>query len=387
MATEFTAEVTEVQALADGKHFGLVLPATLFYPTSGGQGNDTGIIGSARVVDVFIKGEEIVHVLDRALEPGSYPAKIDWERRFGHMQHHSGQHIFSAVFWQELGLETLSSHISIKAPSTIDFNINALSDEELIRVEKVANQIIFANYAMKSYVVENNDSVPFRRPPKVSGNIRVVEIDGYDYSACGGTHTPQTGMVGMLKIIRTERINQKTRVHFVAGWETLAFLRKVQSEASETSALLDTGSEDMAEAVKRLKAQLKETERELKSLRQMKLEIEAEKMAQFAESIGEKWLATSLFENRDAGEMRILAMKLRVYPGMVAVLASFDGEKLSLVTACADDIELDANVLLQDHLAPINGRGGGDKSIAQGGGTANNVDELFKHTAEMVRNS
>ena len=194
-------------------------------------------------------------------------------------------------------------------------------------------------------------------------------------------------MVGMLKSVRTERVHKMLRIHFVAGWQTLNFFRLTQNAAQETALLVDVGVVDMAEAVTRLQSQLKEAESELKQLRQMKMDAEVENLAQFAERVDDKWLATKLFEDRDAGELRMLAMKLRLYPKMVALLASFDGKKLSLVTACADDTDLNASELLRDHLAPFGGRGGGDLTIAQGGGSAENVDELFKHTREMVRNS
>lgn len=386
MQTEFTAEVTET--LRNERGFGVILPETLFYPTSGGQAYDTGVIGTANVKDVVIDDDErIIHYLDKEIAIGTYPAKIDWERRFANMQHHTGQHIFSAAFWQELRLETVSSHISGETPSTIDFNVDALTPEQIARVEDVANAVVFENRTVKTYFVSGKSEVPFRRPPKVDGEIRVIEIESFDYSACGGTHCPQTGMVGMLKIVRRERMHKMLRIHFVAGWQALNFLRTTQNAAQETAFLLDVGVVDMTEAVTRLQMQVKEAENELKALRQMRLDTEAETIAQFAEPMNEKWLATKLFENRDAAELRILAAKLRLYPKMVALLASFDGNKLSLVVACADDTELSANELLKNHLKPFNGRGGGDKLIAQGGGTTENVDALFKYTKEMVRNA
>ena len=382
MQTEFTAEIVGIRR--DERGFGVILPFTFFYPTGGGQSNDTGTIGAARVVDVFFDGDEIVHLLDREIKLGKHPAKVDWDRRLANMQHHSGQHILSAVFWKELGLETLSSHISGEAPSTIDFDKDSLSAKEIERVEEVANQIVFENSEMKAYFVENKDSVDFRRPPKVDGEIRVIEIEGYDYSACGGTHVPQTGMVGMLKITRTERINKKIRIHFVAGWQTLAFLSKVQSAAQETAAFLATGVSDLPESVEKLSAQLKSAQQKLKSLHEFKLEAEAEKMVQHAEKVEGKWLITKLFENRPPAELRLLGLKLRAYPDVVAVLGSFDGKKLSLVTACANETGVSANDLLKKHLAPFNARGGGDASIAQGGGTAEDVSGLFEKSIEFM---
>lgn len=368
LATEFTAEVTETRTLADGR-FGVILPATFFYPTSGGQEYDTGTIGLAHVVDVFADADEIVHVLDREIAVGTYPAKIDWERRFRHTQHHTGQHIFSAAFVAAFGAATLSSHISGEAPSTIDFDVNTLSADDIARVEQFANQAVFENRAVTTYDVDDAESVPFRRPPKVSGRIRVVEVDGFDYSACGGTHCLHTGMVGLLKIVRTERINHKIRIHFVAGWQALEFLQQVQRISQTVAAELDTGVEGLSEALSHLQGQLKEAQAELTPLRKLAMDVEVEKMVQLAEKVDDAtWLVAQTFENRSPAELRTLALRLRDYPGMVAVLVSFDGEKLSLVASCAADTGLSANDLLQKHLTPFKGRGGGDKSIAQGGG-------------------
>jgi len=386
LTMEFTAEVTETRALSDGR-FGAILPSTYFYPTSGGQSHDTGTIGTAHVVDVFIETDEILHVLDREIQPGSYPAKIDQERRFRHMQHHTGQHILSAAFATELGFETLSSHISGDTPSSIDFDAKTLSADDLARMEKLANQIIFENREVKTYFVEDIASVPFRRPPKVSGSIRVVEVDGFDYSACGGTHFPQTGMVGMVKIVKTERVNHQARIYFVAGWQALEFFQQVQSISQSVAAELDTGVEGLPEALSHLQGQLKEAQSELKPLREIAMNVEIEKVVQLAEKVGENWLVTKSFENRSPAELRTLAIQFRNYPNMVALLASFDGEKLSLVISCAADTGLNANELLQKHLAPYQGRGGGDSTIAQGGGVAENIEAIFNHTVEIIRNA
>ena len=385
MTMEFTAEVVETLTLTDDR-FGAILPSTFFYPTGGGQSHDTGTIGLARVVDVYIETDKIVHVLDREVNPGSYPARIDDERRFRHMQHHTGQHILSAAFATELGFETLSSHISGETPSSIDFDAETLSSDDISRMEKLANKIIFENRAVKTYFVENLDSVPFRRPPKVSGSIRVVEVEGFDYSACGGTHFPQTGMVGLVKIVKTERINHKARIYFVAGWQALEFFQQVQSISQSVAARLDTGVEGLPEALSHVQDQLKEAQTELKPLREIAMNIEIEKMVQLAEKINENWLVTKIYENRSPADLRTQAIQLRNYPSMVALLASLEDEKLSLVISCAPDTGLSANDLLQKHLAPYQGRGGGDSTIAQGGGVAKNIDGIFNHSIEIIRN-
>jgi alanyl-tRNA synthetase len=384
---EFSAQVTESRPL-DGGRFGVVLPRTYFYPTSGGQEHDTGSIGDARVMDVQKDGDTIVHILDRELAPASYPARIDRERRFRHMQHHSAQHILSASFLEVAGIDSLSANINGDTPSTIDLEVGAVDEETLRRAEEFANGIFFEDRPVKTFYVTDADvpNLPFRKPPKVSGRIRVVEVDGFDLTPCGGTHVTQTGMIGMLKIVRTERVKQKLRIHFVAGLQALEFFQQVQTSAQGAALLLDTGVDDLVASVEKMQAQSKQAQSELDSLRGIVLGVEADKLSADAEAVGELRLVTALFENRPASELRSLANKLRNEPGMVVVLATFDGSKLSMVAACADGTNVDARTLLNNHLAPIGGSGGGSLTLAQGGGATNKsaLEVLFNQTKNYL---
>lgn len=229
LCLEFQAEVTEVFTGEEGK-VSVILPRTYFYPTSGGQDHDTGKIGDAKVLDVYKgSGNNIIHVLDREILPGAYPASIDYDRRRQNMQSHTAQHILSRAFELELKLETLSANIKFENPSTIDLDTDRLQDSNSDQVEKLANSLIFENRLVKSYYIQDKDipKIPFRRPPKVAGNIRVVEVDGFDYSACGGTHCPQTGMIGLIKILKLETQNHKLRVHFVTGNQAYDFFQSI----------------------------------------------------------------------------------------------------------------------------------------------------------------
>jgi len=387
LTLEFTAQVTECRSL-DGGRFGLVLPRTYFYPTSGGQEHDTGFIGEVPILDVYKDNGEIVHVTEKALAPGEYPARIDRERRIRAMQHHTGQHILSATFLEVAGIDSISANINGDTPSTIDLAVDQVESETLKRVEDFANGILFENRLVKSYYLNDDEvgNVPFRKPPKVSGRIRVVEVDGFDYTPCGGTHCPQAGMIGLLKIVKTERVKQKVRIHFVAGYQALGYFQQLHSSAQEAALLLDSSLEGMPSAVERLRANLKNAQSELDSLRGVVLAVEAEKLNSAAEPIGKVRLVTALFENRPASELQTLAAKLRREPDLVAVLASYNGTKLSVVAACGEATGLNARELLQKHLAPFNGRGGGDDSLSQGGGAANNSipEILFKQTKNYL---
>ncbi len=379
----FTARVTESRPLNEGR-FGLILPRTFFYPTSGGQEHDTGTIGAARVVDVYKENGDIIHVTDTSLELGEYPARIDRERRIRAMQHHTGQLILSASFLEVAEIESISANINGDSPSTIDLEVSEVAPEILREAEEFANSILFENRPVKSYYVTDADvgSIPFRKPPKVSGRIRVVEVDGFDYTPCGGTHCPNTGMVGLLKIVRCERVNQKLRVHFVAGYQALDYFNTYQDTAQQVAALLETGLDGIPTTLERKLDQFKAAQIELETLRSGLLAAEADQLAASAQTVGSLRLVTALFRNRLATDLRQLAMKLRELPGMVALLATSDGQKLSLVVACAADTGMDARDLLKEHLAPFNGRGGGDASLAQGGGTASTDAEtgLFRDT-------
>ena len=384
---EFTAQVTESRPL-DGGRFGLVMPRTYFYPTSGGQEHDTGSIGEALVLDVYKDNGDILHVVDKSLVPGEYPARIDRMRRTRAMQHHTAQHILSASFLEVADIDSISANINGETPSTIDLEVVEVDDETLHRAEEFANRIFFESRVVKTYHVsqEEIDTIPVRKPPKVSGSIRVVEVDGFDYTPCGGTHVTQTGMVGMLKIVKTERVHQKLRIHFVAGYQALEYFGQVQAVAQGTAQLLDGSLEDVLPAIEKMQVQLKKNQNELESLRGVVLGVEAEKLAAAAEMVGDLRLITALFENRPASELRSLANKLRDEPGMVAVLASFDGAKLSMVAASADDAKVDARTLLDNHLAPIGGKGGGSPTLAQGGGAANKsaLEILFSNTKNYL---
>ncbi len=384
---EFTAQVTEARPL-DGGRFGLVMPRTYFYPTSGGQEHDTGFIGEARVLDVYKDNGDIIHVIDKDLVPGDYPARIDRERRIRAMQHHTAQHILSASFLKVADINSLSANINGDSPSTIDLEVGEVAPEILHRAEELANNIFFENRLVKTYNVTQDeiDRLPVRKPPKVSGMIRVVEVDGFDYTPCGGTHCPNTGMVGLLKIVKTERVNQKLRVHFVAGQQALEFFQQVQDAVQGAALLLDSGLEGVPNGVERLQSQLKQAQHELDGLRGVVLTVEAEKLSAAAEPVENVRLVTALFENRPAVELRSLADKLRREPNLVTVLASFDGSKLSVVAACGQESGVNARDLLQNHLAPFDGHGGGNAGLAQGGGPANRsvLEVLFKQTKNYL---
>lgn len=221
--------------LAVSEHEGrpaLLLDQSYFYPTSGGQAHDLGIINQWPVVDVVV-GEDgqVYHILaalpeDLSAEgalPKAVQGTINWSRRYEHMQQHSGQHLLSQLFYRLLGMETVSVHFG-EDESTLDLDAATVTPEQLAQVEQAANDMIYSALPIRSYFVNEAElaRVPLRRPPKVKGEIRIVEIQETDYSACGGTHVRTTAEIGPIKLVRQERRRGQTRVTFLCGKRALA---------------------------------------------------------------------------------------------------------------------------------------------------------------------
>lgn len=390
IALEFETEIQERLELTEGR-LGVILTRTYFYPTGGGQEHDTGTLGSARVVDVFKSkdGESVIHVLDGEPGEGMMLASIDSERRTRHMQHHTAQHLLSSCFQQVFDLETLSSGINGYDPTTIDLPDTELSRPDLDRIEKMANQIVYENRVVKSYLVssEKIDTVPLRRASKVDGDIRIVEIDSFDYSACGATHCPHTGMIGAIKIIRTERINQKTRVHFVAGIQAMDYYDLYQKIGTTLAADLSAHPQDVIDLVRKQADQLHTAEKDLRQIKQAYSVFEAQDMLARAETVDGIKVIFKAFENRAAIEIRALGNEFKEQEEVVSLLATFDGKKLVLVVTCGMETNLSARELLNRQLSIVSGRGGGDDQIAQGGGTVTTkeFESFFNNSRNLIR--
>jgi alanyl-tRNA synthetase len=385
----FEVIVISKEMLSDG-NVAVMLESSYFYPTSGGQAHDTGTIGSAQVLDVFKNesGSTVIHILDSDIPLGPSLARIDPDRRMRHMQHHSGQHLLSQCCHRLLDLETLSAHIGGQTPSHIDLPDVPISPIELKEVETLANKIIYENRVIKNYIVasENIHNLPLRRPPKVSGAVRVIEIDGFDYSACGGTHCLQTGTIGILKILKLERQNHKARVYFSVGHHALDIFYKDHEIVTQLANQLSVHTEDVIDTVQHQTEQLKSTKNSLQKLQRDLIIFEARELAVQAKTIAAQHIVLRLFKSRPIGELRILAGELKEMSHLIALLATHDGSKISMLATCAADTNISAQKLLNDHLSIIGGRGGGDDQIAQGGGMANDEQaaDIFAEAQTII---
>lgn len=352
----------------------LVLDATYFYPTSGGQAHDTGTLDGRPVLDVVAGPEgDVLHVLDGpapALPPGTTLfGVIDWPRRYDHMQQHSGQHLLSQVFWQQLGAETVSVHFGA-TESTLDLAVESVTPEALAGAEEQANGLVYANLAILTYFVDQATlpKVPLRRPPKMSGDVRIVEIDGFDYSACGGTHVRRTGEIGPIKLIRQERSKGNVRVSFLCGWRALHDYAAKDDLLSQAATLYSTDIAQVPDLIRRDQEQNKQLQRRVDQLLEELAAFQAVDLYAAAQEMGGCRPVVQSFPDRDVNGIKLLATQLQERQDAVALLAATAGDKLSLVFARGAGVDVNMGDLLRETMQAFGGGGGGRPEVAQGGG-------------------
>lgn len=250
---EFEAEVRSCVPAADGR-FLVTLSRTAFYPEGGGQPYDTGMLGNARVLEVHEKGEEILHTTDAPLTPGTTArGSIDWDRRFRHMQNHSGEHILSGLIHRRFGYDNVGFHMGSDAV-TVDFN-GVITAEQLLEVEAEANRLVFEDVpVLDTYPTpEELKALDYRSKKELTGKVRIVTIPGGDVCACCGTHVKTAGAIGIIKT--TGMINYKggVRITMLCGKDALEDYEKRICQVADISHLLSAKAEAVTDAVARLK--------------------------------------------------------------------------------------------------------------------------------------
>jgi alanyl-tRNA synthetase len=399
--TQFTAQV--IEQLTWNNYPSAVLDRTAFYPASGGQPADQGSLGSAEVLDVVEREAdgEIVHVLSDRVAGGELHGKVNWQRRFDHMQQHTGQHILSAAFQQELGADTVGFHLGEGHPeehnrrtasSTIDVDIAGLDMEDVTSVERLANRVIWEDRQVTFSFVDARElsGLSVKRPVDVKGPIRLVEIPGspggveprFDLNPCGGTHVARTGEIGLIKIVGLEHRGDKTRVEFVCGERAL---RDYEAKNGMTTALsnsLTVGYWELEDAVERLQEenrQLRHTEREL---RHRLLDMETSQLLGTAAVRGPRRVVAKVWRGRGPDELRILARKLAEHPDVVALLFSVN-ERTHICFARAENLDLDVSELLREACSRLDGKGGGRPQVAQGSAPATELGNVQKVLSDL----
>lgn len=383
--TEFDAALVELATLE--RRPAVVLDRSVFYPTSGGQPNDLGTLdfgaaGSRQVIDVVAAQGVVYHLLDAPLDlpVGSrVHGEIDWPRRFDHMQQHSGQHLLSQVFARHFEAETVSVHFGAQE-STLDLDAAAMDPAYLEEAEAAANDLVYASLPISAYFVEQNDlhRVPLRRPPAITGQIRIVEIAQYDYSACGGTHVHTTAEIGPVKLIRQERRRGQTRVTFLCGKRAVADYARKHRLLTQTAALYSTDVGQVPDLAARTLEQVKALQQRIAELTTQQLTYTARDLLAAAQTIGENRVVAEVVD-LPVDAVKTLANLLQTEARTVALLGSGAGGKATAVFARSGDAAPHMGNLLAGALGALGGRGGGRPEFAQGGGVpVEKLDELLQ---------
>ncbi len=364
---EFDASVTRSVQNASGVA-GVILDRTAFYPASGGQPNDLGTLNDVKVVDVTEVGQEIVHWLEQPLTETRVHGQIDWTRRFDHMQQHTGQHILSQAFLELFNAQTVSFHLGPES-CTIDLDRVILEPERLDQAEDRANAVIVADRPIVARFVSADEvsTLGLRKAPTVDEDIRIVEVEGFDRSPCGGTHCARSGEVGQIALRCAERRGHETRIEFVCGWRALRDHRRKTRALHEMAQSFSVQERDLPAAVQRLSAEAAEQRRELQQLRGELLPREAERLLAQARVWGTRRVVVQSFAGRDVTELRRLASLLTATPGVVALLGT-GGELARVVFARSSDAGADMAGLVSQTCQEFEGKGGGQADLAQGGG-------------------
>ncbi|MBN1310826.1 MAG: hypothetical protein JXB30_05340 [Anaerolineae bacterium] len=361
----------------------VVLDRTYFYPTGGGQPCDLGTIDGVAVVDVLTRPGDhaVLHVLAGRVASDVVSCELDWPRRLDHMQHHTGQHILTRAFIEVAGANTVSFHLSPDSV-TIDLDVPEIAPDTLSRVEDYANQIVQQNRRVSARIIDADEfaglDVRMRKMPDhlETDGLRVIEIEGLDATACGGTHVAYTGEIGIIKVLKLERSAQETRVEFRCGQRALHDYRAKNGLANQLAAELTVGTWEVAQAVARLKVDLKEARSAHKVAQARLIEYEAGELLTSADVHGETRVVRAVFDNRDVVKLRALAGHLTEKKATVILLGTA-GEKAHLIMARSQDLSYDMNAALKQALAVLGtARGGGRPEFAQGGGVAATVGEI-----------
>jgi alanyl-tRNA synthetase len=384
---EFEARVTDKTERVSG-WTAVTLDRTAFYPTGGGQPSDTGTLAGNRVLECIDDEDNgVLHVIQgRAPEVGAtVKGRIDWARRLDHIQQHTGQHILSQAFVTLFKAPTRGFRV-LTDVCEIDVELVTPTTELIERAVELANNVIWEDrqITIKSATAEEAAQLPLRKDPSREGELRLIEIEGFDLTPCGGTHAHRTGEVGMIAVRTWERAKGLTRIEFVAGTRALTDYRRANRTARAVAALFSASRDDAPKLTARMVEENKELHHQIRSLEEVSARVEADELlASTSPNAAAVGVVCKIFENRDAEALKRLALALIAHPNTIALLGSRDKEAARLVFAKSAEAPGDMNALMREACTMLDGRGGGKPDLAQGGGK--NIDKLEAAIDQAVK--
>lgn len=366
---DFTAVVESCEAVKNG--FAVTLDRTAFYPEGGGQPADHGTLGEARVLDVHEKDGVVTHLCDRALSEGAeVSGRIDWVRRFDHMQQHSGEHIISGLLCSTFHCDNVGFHMGADVV-TIDYNA-PITWEQALEVERRANAYIWADHPIRIWYpsAEELAALPYRSKKELTGAVRITEFPGADRCACCGTHVTSSGQVGLLKLLSCQKFRDGVRLELLCGQRALDCLAAGWEQARQIGQALSVKPQSAFAAVSRL-------QEELLSLKEKAARLEEADFAHTAAQYRGAGSVLHIAEPLDGdGARRLCDAIAKAAGGRCAVFAGQDGDYRYAVIESGGDLRQ----FIKDMNTALHGRGGGRDGFAQGSAvcTAEEVRAFFQ---------
>ena len=380
----FDAKVLAVDTVAGHTH--VTLDQTAFYPTSGGQPFDTGTLGGAAVTEVIDREDgTIAHVVSGSPRVGDVvTGEIDWARRFDHMQQHTGQHVLSASFDRLFGVRTESFHMG-QLSSTIDL-AREVSEAEIAKAEEDANRVVWEDRAVsiRFASAEEAAAMGMRKESSRAGTLRLIDVEDYDLSACGGTHVARTGAIGIIAIGGWEKFKGGSRVEFLCGGRALQRFRVWRGALSAVQKHLSVPPIEMAASIERMQEDAKAVQRTIRSFQEKLATHEAQALVARAQRVGDGLLIAEALEGWDPQGLKAIAVAAAAAQPDVVVALFTSTTPAQVVIARGAKSTADASAVLKQLAAKFGGKGGGKPDLAQGGGLGARADELVAYVKEIL---
>ena len=354
---EFESKVVSCEKVEKG--YRIVLEETLFFPEQGGQTSDIGFLGEGEVSDVQIEEDVIYHYCDIPFEPGTVvKGQIDWHHRFGNMQQHTGEHIFTGLAHNFYGADNVGFHLSDNTV-TLDLNIE-LSEEQVRLIERTANEVIGADLPIRTYYPspESLKVIEYRSKKEIDGPVRLVEIDGVDICACCAPHVATTGQVGMIKVISYGKYKGGTRVYILCGLRALDDYNRRMDLLARSYQQLNCPEEDLPDRI----AGIMEDNKQLKyGITQVKAEVLMNQIAGYPSELKDVTIFT---DGLDAKTMRDGVNALvEKHEGLCAIFSGDDENGYNFVIGSSTR---DCGAIAVGLRELLGAKGGGSKQMAQG---------------------
>lgn len=383
----FIAEIEEIKEVDDKYH--VLLNKTAFFPGGGGQYCDLGTIDNIDVIDIYEEDNKIYHILNKKpIRIHKVKCEIDWNRREYGMQHHFGQHVISACFNNEYKAKTIGFHLGNEF-ATVDIE-GYFHEDDMMKIEKMCNEIIRENIPVEFLTINKKEAKKLKIKDdlsKIDNEVRVVKFGDLDINLCCGVHVKNTLDLRMIKIKRFEKYKKGTRIEFLCGTKAINELLKRDLYLNKICKYLSSNEEDALKGIENLNDKVNKLNKENKRLEDIISSYEIQDMINNAIKIDNKNIVTKIYEDKNMNYINKIGNKIAEYDNMVGLFALKNENRINLLFTCSKNIDdLDMNLLLKDSIKLIDGKGGGSKVLAQGGGKDNgNLDSLFNYVLMKIK--